>query len=110
MSYPALDIRTKQAYYNEWLLSGEAQPQFLRRKKLGPSTFKADGLKRGKPVLIQPPISTLLPVQIKVAEASLEPVRLWVEFSNRARLHFVTGTPVDYMGSLIASVQSRPTC
>ena len=110
MSYPALSIQKKQAYYDEWLSSGEPQPQFLKRKNLGPSTFKADGIKRGKPASSQQPLHTLLPVQIKSVETTIEPVRLWVEFSNGARLHFVTGASVDYISSLIASVESRSAC
>ena len=51
MSYSEQDIRTKQAYYDEWLLSEETQTQFLERKKLSPALFRTNGIKRGKPIV-----------------------------------------------------------
>ena len=87
MSYPVLSIQKKQAYYDEWLLSGERQPQFLRRKNLSSSTFKADGIKRGQPVIGQRPLQTLLPVQIKPIETATQSAGLWLQFSSGSRLH-----------------------
>lgn len=110
MKYPVLSLAKKQAYYNEWLLSGEPQPQFLRRKNLGPSTFKADGLKRGKSMMTQQSPNTLLPVQIKPIETAIQPAGLWVQFLNGARLHFTTEVPAQYAGNLLASMESRSSC
>lgn len=110
MSYPVLSIQKKQAYYNEWLLSGELQPQFLRRKNLGPSTFKADGIKRGRPLIGQQAANTLLPVQIKPIEIALQPAGLWVQFSSGASLHFTTDVPAQYIGNLLSIMESRPAC
>ena len=110
MNYPVLSIQKKQAYYDEWLSSGEPQPQFLKHKNLGPSTFKADGIKRGKPTIGQQPLHSLLPVQIKSIETAIRTVDLWVQFSSGARLHFTTEVPAQYMGSLLSIMESRPTC
>lgn len=110
MNYPVLSIQKKQAYYDEWLSSGEPQPQFLRRKNLGPSTFKADGIKRGKPLVGQPPRHTLLPVQIKPIETAIQSVSLWLQLSSGSRLHFTTEVPAQYVGSLLASMESRSLC
>ena len=110
MSYPVLSIQKKQAYYDEWLLSGERQPQFLRRKNLSSSTFKADGIKRGQPVIGQRPLQTLLPVQIKPIETATQSAGLWLQFSSGSRLHFTTEVPAQYMGSLLASMESRSSC
>lgn len=110
MKHPVLSLAKKQAYYDEWLLSGEPQPQFLKRHNLGPSTFKADGLNRGKPMLTRQSLNTLLPVQIKPIETAIQPVGLWVQFSNGARLHFTTEVPAQYAGSLLASMESGSLC
>jgi hypothetical protein len=110
MSYPVLSIQKRQAYYDEWLSSGELQPQFLRRKNLSPSTFKADGIKRGQPMIGQRPLQTLLPVQIKPIETPPEPAGLWLQLSSGSRLHFTTEVPAQYVGSLLASMESGSPC
>lgn len=110
MSYPVLSIQKRQAYYDEWLLSGEPQPQFLKRHNLGPSLFKTKGLIKQSSVPVAPkPLQAFLPLHVK-QEPAVQTSNLFVQFSNGARLYFVTGTPVEYMGSLIASVESRGSC
>ena len=106
MQYPVLSLTQKQTYYNEWLLSGEPQPQFLKRKNLGPSTFKADGIRRGKPTGSEQPLCALLPVQIKPIETILPQVGLWVQFPSGTRLNFTTEVPAQYAGYLLASIEA----
>lgn len=112
MSYQLLNIRTIQAYYDEWLLSGETQTQFLERKKLSQAMFRTNGIKRGKPKVLESSWRSFLPVEVRAVEEKIETqsVNLLLQFSNGARLHFVTGAPVDYISSLISSVESRARC
>ena len=72
MSYSEQDIRTKQAYYDEWLLSEETQTQFLERKKLSPALFRTNGIKRGKPKVAELSWRSFLLVEVRAVEEKTE--------------------------------------
>ena len=115
MSFSKIDPDNLQALYDEWSQSDETQRAFLKRKELSFSVFNNNyGLfqSRKDKKKQQPAVRQLLPVHVvqEPVKQSPQVSKLLVQFSNGSSLHFSTDVPADYVGSLLASIESRPLC